>query len=91
MFDLMVYIIISAFYVSLIIWTVIFISRIVLAVISNLSVKEKVSVALLPCNYGVYLYIKNKKILKVLNILVILLFIFAFFASLFLFYNALGL
>jgi hypothetical protein len=91
MFDIMVFIVISAFYVSLVLWAVIFVLRTVLAFTSNIDLKEKLFIVFLPCNYGVFLYIQHKKWLTVFKILIIILFITSFFASLFLFYNELGL
>jgi hypothetical protein len=84
MFDLMISILIYSFYISLVLWAIILIFRTFMAVKSDLSIKEKVLTVILPCNMGVFTYIKNELWLKITRLLIVGLCLTSFFASLFL-------
>ncbi len=91
MFEIMVFVLISAFYVSLAIAVIMLAFRIFLSITTEGNWKEKLMIALLPLGFGVFLFVKNDKWLKVYRIAIIVLFVFAFLASLFLFHRELGL
>lgn len=91
MFEIMVFVLITSFYVALAVAGIILLYRIGITFMVGKDIKEKVLIAVLPLGIGVFLYVKNQKILKIYRMLIVILFITSLLASLFLFHRELGL
>ncbi|QWB95184.1 hypothetical protein KHQ89_04225 [Mycoplasmatota bacterium] len=90
MFDIMIKILIYSFYISIVLWAIILLFRVFIAIKSDLNIKEKVLTVILPCNIGVFAYIKNELWLKITRLLIVGLCVTSFLASLFLLNSIIG-
>lgn len=87
MFETMIFILITSFWVTLILGTILnFISRVVIVLSDTYQKKEVYYMLLLPFSYGIFKYAKESRYKKIHRILIIVLAITAILASLFLFY-----
>ena len=91
MFNIMVFVLVMAFYLALVIAVLMLIYRIYLGVTHQGSIKEKTLIIILPLGIGVFLHVKKTLLIKIYRIAIIVLFITSIVASLFLFHRELGL
>ena len=91
MFELMVFVLIMSFYISLAIAIVMFGIRVYLGMKVGTNWKETLSIICMPLGFGVFLYVKHPTWLKIYRILIVVLLVFSIVASLFLFHRELGL
>ena len=91
MFNIMVFVLIMAFYLALAIAILMLLYRIYLGVTHQGSFKEKTMIIILPLGIGIFLHVKNPLWIKIYRIAIIVLFITSVIASLFLFHRELGL
>ncbi len=91
MFEVMIFVLIISFYISLALAIAMFAFRVFLGVSAEINWKEKLLIIVLPLGFGVFMYVKNAIWLKVYRIAIVALLIASFIASLFLFYGELGL
>ena len=88
MFEIMIYILVNAFWLSLIGGTtILFLMRLYSVLVYQIEHKKALQVLFMPCSIGFYLHVKEIDLFsKLYRIMVIIFFIITFFASLFLFY-----
>lgn len=88
MFEFMIYILVNAFWISLIGGTTtLFLMRLYSVVIYRIDIKKALQVLLIPCSIGFYMHIQTHDLFtKMYRIMVVFFFIVTVFASLFLFY-----
>jgi hypothetical protein len=93
MFDLMIFILINAFWFTLIIGsTTLFILRTIYAYQGNYSMNEKLMIMFIPLSLGFYKYNQNKNMFSLIyRILVIIFFIIGFIAFIYIAYTELEL
>lgn len=93
MFDLMIFVLINAFWFTLIIGaTTLFILRTIYAYQSNYSLNEKLQIVFMPLSLGFYKYNQNKNMFSLFyRILVVLFFITGFIAFIYIVYTELEL
>lgn len=88
MFEFMIYILVNAFWLSLIGGTtLLFLMRLYAVVSYGKDIKKSLQILFIPCSIGFYLYIQELNLFtKIYRIMVIFFFVVTVFASLFLFY-----
>ena len=93
MFDLMIYVLINAFWFTLIIgYTTLFILRTIYAYQGNYSMNEKLLIMFMPLSLGFYKYNQNKNMFSLIyRILVIVFFVAGFIAFIYIAYTELEL
>jgi hypothetical protein len=93
MFDLMIFILINAFWFTLIIGsTTLFILRTIYAYQGNYSMNEKLMIMFIPLSLGFYKYNQSKNMFSLIyRILVIIFFIIGFIAFIYIAYTELEL
>lgn len=91
MFEIMVFVLISAFYLSLVLAGLMLAFRVYLGITNGQDWKERLLIMFLPLGFGVFLYVKNDLWLKIYRIAIIILLVTSLVASLFLFHRELGL
>ncbi len=91
MFETMVFVLIMAFYVAIYLSGLMFVYRLILSFSFGENMKEKLLLILLPFGIGVFMFVDDQKWIKIYRVLIILLFVSSFLASLFLFHRELGL
>jgi hypothetical protein len=93
MFDIMIFVLINAFWFTLIIGTTtLFILRTIYAYQGNYSMNEKIMIMFIPLSLGFYKYNQSKNIFSLIyRILVIIFFIIGFIAFIYIAYTELEL
>lgn len=91
MFEFLIFILVSSFYLSLILAGIMFAYRVYLAAKTSTDWVKRLCIGLLPLGFGVFLYVKDQRLLKVYRAMILCLCILSLFASLFLFHRVLGL
>ncbi len=91
MFEIMVFILIMSFYVAIGLASIMFLFRVYLSFRYGENMNQKLLLVLLPFGIGVFMYVNEEKWVKLYRVLIVVLLVVSFLASLFLFHRELGL
>ncbi|MFA5481869.1 MAG: hypothetical protein WC278_00670 [Bacilli bacterium] len=92
MFDLLIFVLINSFWITLIIGTLtLFGMRLYQVITTKQTFRDALMILFVPCSIGYYLYFKKKTAFKkVYQIFVVIFFVTALLASIFMIYIKLG-